>query len=304
MNYPNIINIQRYSVHDGDGIRTTIFFKGCPLKCIWCHNPESQSYKEEFLFDYEKCTGCGYCIKACHTGAISLDDSHKAVTDESKCVLCEECFDYCVQNAREKAGRTYEIDELVNICLKDKPFYEESGGGVTLSGGEVMSQDIEYIENLCIKLKEKGLNIAIDTCGYASKLSFKRILPYADTFLYDIKVLDENKHIKYTGRSNDIILQNLKYIASQNANINIRIPVVKDVNSDYESMMDIIDFLKENTGIVPVNLLPYHNTGKSKYAKLKRTYEGNELQAPSAEELSKLVKLFNDNGFNKVRIGG
>lgn len=304
MNYPNIINIQKYSVHDGDGIRTTIFFKGCQLNCWWCHNPESQDYRPEFMFDREKCTGCGYCVKACDKDAITIGEDHKALTDQDKCVLCGECFDYCLQNAREKVGRTYEIEELVKICEKDMMFYEESGGGVTLSGGEVMSQNIEYLEELCKALKKKGLNIAIDTCGYAPQKNYEILLPYVDTFLYDIKTLDDEVHKKYIGKSNEKILSNLEFIASHGANINIRIPVVEPVNSDDKSMTDIVNYLKEKTGSVPVNLLPYHNTGSSKYDKLNRPYLAKDLKVPSKETMEHLKNIFNENGFMQVKIGG
>lgn len=304
MDLPYIINIQKFSVHDGDGIRTTIFFKGCNLNCWWCHNPESQSYRPEFMFDKEKCTGCGYCVKACDKKAITISDNHKAITNKDKCVLCEECFDYCLQNAREIAGRIYEIDELVNICEKDKVFYEESGGGVTLSGGEAMTQSIDFLEKLCIELKKKGINIAIDTCGYAPPKNFERIMPYADTFLYDIKTLDDNTHIKYTGKSNKLVLSNLEFIASHGADINIRIPVIDNVNSDDKSIKDIVLYVKENVGIVSVNLLPYHSTGSSKYDKLNRIYPSNEFKVPSNDKMEHIKNIFIENGFVNVKIGG
>ena len=305
MNYPNIINIQKYSVHDGDGIRTTIFFKGCHLSCWWCHNPESQKFFPEFMFDKEKCTGCGYCVKACKKGAIHVDsETGKAVTDPNKCTLCGECFDYCLQEARQKVGRTYEIEELVRICEKDKMFYEESGGGVTLSGGEIMAQNIDYLEELCKQLKKKDFNIAIDTCGHAPQENYERLLPYVDTFLYDIKTLDNDSHKKYIGKSNEKILSNLEFIASKGAHINIRIPVVEPVNSDEKTMLDIIEYVKEKIGIVPVNLLPYHSTGSSKYEKLGRPYLAKDLKTPSKEHMEMLKNLFQEHGFKQVKIGG
>ena len=299
-----IVNIQKYSVHDGDGIRTTVFFKGCLLNCWWCHNPESQKYTPELMFTKEKCTGCGYCEKACTHDAITVESDGIAHTDPSKCVLCADCLDYCVQNNREIVGKTYSIKELMKIINKDAHFYEESGGGVTLSGGEVMTQDMEYLEELCKALKEKDYNIAIDTCGYAPKENYERLLPYVDTFLYDIKTLDDEVHQKYMGKSNDLILRNLEFLADNNANINIRIPVVEPVNSDEETMMDIIKYLKERIGIVKVNLLPYHNTGSSKYEKLGREYPAKDLKVPSKEHMEKLKVLFEEHGFKQVKIGG
>ena len=268
------------------------------------HNPESQKYTPELMFTKEKCTGCGYCEKACTHDAITVESDGIAHTDPSKCVLCADCLDYCVQNNREIVGKTYSIKELMKIINKDAHFYEESGGGVTLSGGEVMTQDMEYLEELCKALKEKDYNIAIDTCGYAPKENYERLLPYVDTFLYDIKTLDDEVHQKYMGKSNDLILRNLEFLADNNANINIRIPVVEPVNSDEETMMDIIKYLKERIGIVKVNLLPYHNTGSSKYEKLGREYPAKDLKVPSKEHMEKLKVLFEEHGFKQVKIGG
>lgn len=304
MKDPIIINIQKFSVHDGDGIRTTIFFKGCHLNCWWCHNPESQNYQKELMFHREKCTGCGYCSKACTHNAITVETDGTAHTDTSKCVLCSECLDYCMQNNREIVGNTYSIKELIDIVKRDTAFYEESGGGITLSGGEVMSQNIEYLEELCKQLKDKGFNVAIDTCGYAPKENYKRLLPYVDTWLYDVKTLDDETHIKYMGKSNAIILENLEFLANHKATINIRIPVVEPVNNDETTMKNIIQYIKDNIGFVKVNLLPYHNTGSSKYDKLGRVYPAKDLLVPSDENMEKLKLMFEEQGFKQIKIGG
>lgn len=304
MKEPTVINIQKYSVHDGDGIRTTIFFKGCHLNCWWCHNPESQNYAPELMFSRDKCTGCGYCAKACTHGAIKIENDGLAHTDTSKCVLCSECLDYCIHNNREIVGKQYSIKEIMDIVRRDAGFYEESGGGVTLSGGEVMTQNIDYLEELCKQLKDKGYNIAIDTCGYAPKDSYARLLPYVNTWLYDIKTLDDEAHKKYMGKSNDVILENLEFLAANKACINIRIPVVEPVNNDVATMTNIIEYLKKHTGIVKVNLLPYHNTGSSKYDKLGRIYPAKDLLVPSNENMEELKSLFEKHGFKQVKIGG
>ena len=303
MSKPYIINIQKFSVHDGPGIRTTVFFKGCPLRCAWCHNPESQHYGREFLFDGEKCTGCGYCVKGCNQGAIHVEE-YKATTDTEKCTLCEACTDYCLLNNREIAGKQYEIEELVGILLKDQIFYEQSGGGVTLSGGEVMTQDMDYIEELCKRLKAHQISIAIDTCGMASKENYARLLPYIDLYLYDIKAMDDEIHKKYTGQSNQQILANLEYLTDQSANLNIRIPVIPLVNDSEEEIFAIITYLKKHVGYPQINLLPYHNTGSSKYAKLGREYETKAFQVPDHIQMERLKKLFEEHGFTAVKIGG
>ena len=192
---PLVTNIQKYSIHDGDGIRTSVFFKGCPLRCVWCHNPETQKYANQLLTSNEKCTGCGYCVPACPNHAIRIVDG-KSQTDMSLCKVCGKCTEVCPQNIRETAGREYTVPELVKELRKDEMFYEESGGGVTLSGGEVMAMDMDYIEALVKKLYRFGITVTIDTCGYASYENYQRILPFTDTFLYDVKVMDRGKNIE------------------------------------------------------------------------------------------------------------
>lgn len=304
MNQPMIVNIQKYSLHDGDGIRTTVFFKGCMLNCWWCHNPESQRYGKELMFDREKCSGCGYCSKHCPQDAITISARGFAVTDKETCRLCAACLDYCPAGNREIVGREYTVEELVRIISQDARFYEDSGGGVTLSGGEVMTQDMDYLEKLCRRLKEKDYHIAVDTCGYAPTENYKRLLPYVDIFLYDIKTLDDEIHKKYMGQSNARILSNLEFLADHGAAINIRIPVVEPVNSSEAAMGEVIRYLKRRIGSVAVNLLPYHSTGSSKYAKLGREYPARELKVPDSTQMERLKAMFEAEGFHHVKIGG
>lgn len=300
-----VTNIQKYSIHDGDGIRTTVFFKGCPLRCLWCHNPETQRFEPELQVDIPKCTGCGRCAARCPEGAITISPEGKSVTDRSKCIVCGKCVDACLGNFRTLVGREYTVKELVKVCMQDQMFYEESGGGVTLSGGEVMAMDIDYIKNLVKTLYREGVSVTIDTCGQAPYSNFEAILPYVNTWLYDVKVIDEDLHKKYMGTSNKLILENLVKISKAGARIYIRIPTVKEVNGNWESMAAIIDFLKEND-IRPaqVNLLPYHSTGSHKYGKLGREYEATALTAPSNDEMEDFVRMWNEAGFAKVKIGG
>ena len=300
-----ITNIQKYSIHDGDGIRTTIFFKGCHLRCWWCHNPETQRFEKELQVDVPKCTGCGRCAAVCPQGAITIKEDGKSHTDRDKCIVCGKCENACLGNFRTLVGRDYTVKELVKICLQDQMFYEESGGGVTLSGGEVMAMDPDYIQALVKALHREGISVTIDTCGQAPYSNYEAILPYVDTWLYDIKVMDDEIHKKYIGMSNKLILDNLVRISKAGARIYIRIPTIKEVNGNWESMAAIMDFLKEND-IRPaqVNLLPYHNTGSHKYGKLGREYQAAGLTVPTDEEMEDFVRLWNEAGYQNVKIGG
>ncbi|PAB59251.1 trans-4-hydroxy-L-proline dehydratase activase [Anaeromicrobium sediminis] len=294
-----ITNIQKCSIHDGPGIRTTIFFKGCSMKCSWCHNPETQSYIPEMMYNSEKCNLCGSCVKACSKNALTLKDEFIHL-DSHLCSLCGKCIDYCINNTREIIGTQYTVSELMKEIEKDKIFYDESGGGVTLSGGEVMTQ-VDFVTDLVKRCKSKGISVAIDTCGHVNYESFEKILDYVDLFLYDIKIMDPLIHQKHTLVDNNLVLSNLEKLANDKANINIRIPLIEDINTDTDNIEKIIHLLKR-LNLKKVNLLPYHNTGNHKYERLKMDYEKN-LKAPSEEDLNYIKSIFEKNDFN-VKIGG
>lgn len=300
----NITNIQKFSIHDGDGIRTSVFFKGCPLKCVWCHNPETQEYGREMQFDSEKCTGCGTCVRVCPSQALSMKDG-KPVLDRTLCTLCGKCENFCPAGLREIIGREYTAKELVKELLKDQMFYEESGGGVTLSGGEVMAMDTDYIVSVAKELKRQDINLTIDTCGYVPYEKFQALLPYVDTFLYDVKVMDPEIHKQYIGVDNKLILENLVRLSADGARIYIRIPTIQEVNGNAENMKETIAFLKEHDIHPPqINLLPYHDTGSGKYQKLDMEYMGKNLHAPDKAKMEELKQLFIDAGFQNTKIGG
>ena len=306
----NITNIQKFSIHDGDGIRTTVFFKGCPLKCEWCHNPETQKFEKEMQVDREKCTGCGACAVVCPNGAIHMEEG-RPILDAEACVFCGKCTRFCPTGAREVIGQEYTVKELVKELMKDQMFYEESGGGVTLSGGvtlaggEVMSMDMDYLLAVAKELKRQDVTLTIDTCGFVPYEKFQELLPYVNTFLYDVKVMDPELHKKYMGTDNALILENLVRLAKDGARIYIRIPTVKEVNGNEENMKETIAFLQEHD-IHPaqINLLPYHDTGSGKYRKLDMEYKGTDLHAPDKEEMEALAALFINAGYKNTKIGG
>lgn len=295
-----LFNIQKFSLHDGPGIRTTVFFKGCPLNCKWCHNPEGISTQKQIMYDNDKCTLCGICVKLCEKKAIS-EVNHGISTDPTLCEFCGKCVYYCINNAREIVGKEYSIDEIVKEVLKDKTFYEESSGGVTLSGGEPMLQ-IDAVEELLIALKKAGIHTTVDTSGAVPFSYFERIYRYTDLFLYDIKVMDEEKHKLFVGTTNKHILKNLEKLSELHKNIIIRMPIISGVNDDIDHIQKTIDIVK-NLNIKEVNLLPYHNISSHKYRKLNLKYFEGKMEIPERSHMEYYMKLLLENNI-KAKIGG
>lgn len=262
-----VINIQRMSVHDGDGLRTTVFLKGCPVRCIWCHNPESQNFENEILYNKDRCALCGNCVPACPNGCHEIVDG-KHVFHREKCDLCGKCVEGCSPHALSFAAKQYTTDEVLDIVLRDKLFYG-SDGGMTVSGGEPMCR-MDFLEELCQKAKQAGLNVDLETCGYCPTEYFDRILPYIDDFLYDIKALPE-KHKQFTGVESDLILKNLRYICEKGASVVLRCPIIPGCNDDPQHYAFIQSLARTLPNIKRVDLEPYHAFGLSKYDQLGRT---------------------------------
>ena len=295
MGTPLVFNIQKYAIHDGEGIRT-FFFKGCPLSCRWCHNPESQRWQRELMFHRDRCTGCGSCAAVCPEGAAQSGEG---------CAGCGICAGACVHGARELVGREYPLEELVRELEKDRMFYEQSGGGITLSGGECLAQDMDYIEELARRLHHKGYSVDFDTCGHVPYTHFQRALPYADTFLYDIKLLDPALHKRYTGVDNGLILENLKKLSGDGGKINLRLPLIGGVNATDEYIRDVIAFLRdEKIRVCRVNLLKYHTAGSGKYEKLGRDTGADGFFPPEDAWLERMAEIFRRTGFTNIHIGG
>lgn len=295
-----VFNIQKYSIHDGPGIRTTVFLKGCPLKCWWCHNPESQKIEGQLMFLANKCIVCRDCEKVCPTGAISF--SNKGFNyDSSKCKLCEKCSEACPSEALEFAGKKLSQEDVIKEIEKDKIFYEESGGGVTFSGGEPLVQ-IDFLDNLLKLAKGKGLHTAIDTCGYSLWENIDRIKDKVDLFLYDIKHMDDEKHKKYTGVSNKLILDNLMKLAKEGKKIWVRIPIIPGINDDDINIEKTCKFIS-SLNLKDVFLLPYHNIAIDKYKRLDMKYKISDIENPDNEVMETMAQKFRGYGLN-VKIGG
>lgn len=261
----NIFDIKHFAVHDGPGIRTTLFFKGCPLKCQWCHNPESISKKKQLGYLKHKCIGCGKCVVVCPRGAHTFTDDRIHKFNREKCIACGECVKVCPASALSLYGKEADLQAVLDELLEDKDFYESSEGGVTLSGGECLMQP-DFCAELLKRLKENGIHTAVDTCGFVSRGAINKVLPHTDLFLYDMKAFDEEVHIECTSQSNKIILENLKYIDDCGAKVEIRIPFVPGYNSN--QIEKIADYLSKLKNITKVKVLPYHNYAGTKYKSL------------------------------------
>lgn len=310
-----IFDIQGFSTQDGPGIRTTIFFKGCPLHCPWCHSPESQSFSAQLCYMNEKCVGtkkcADVCLNLCPERAISYGVIRKDLTspemlqmitiDRDKCTDCGKCTEKCYSKALYICGKDYTVDEIVKEALKDLPFFESSGGGVTLSGGECLAQQPFALEVLK-ELKKAGIHTAVDTTGFVLPEKLKEVLPYADLFLYDIKHMDSAKHKAVTGVPNELILDNAEMIARLGGSLQIRIPVIPGFNNGEANMKATAEFCKKLGGAVSlIQLLPYHNMGTSKYLMLNDHASIFEVTPPSEKEMAHHKSIFEDAGL-KVTI--
>lgn len=288
-------NIQKFSIHDGPGIRTTVFFKGCPLRCEWCSNPESQIKNVQILHDQSKCSYCLSCVAACPNGAITHEDN-KIIINEDKCVGCLTCVNSCPNRALSYEGDYQTIEEIVDICMQDIDFYEESGGGVTISGGEGMSQP-EFLKKLISELKKNSVHVAIETTGYVKKETFEELARELDLLLFDVKHYDREKHYNGTKVYNDLIVENLKWAIDNGIEVLPRIPVIPDFNNSLEDAEGLAELLVE-VGAKKVQLLPFHQFGEKKYELLNRNYKYKNKKALYPEELEEYQKIFLDKGLN------
>lgn len=282
-----IFNIQRYSIHDGPGIRTTVFLKGCPLRCFWCQNPESQETKPEILINKSVCSLCGRCIDICPAGANRFSEKG-SIIDRGKCLGCGKCIEVCSVQGRTLVGREMTVNEVMGEVLRDRIFYENSGGGVTLSGGDPIVQPKFSLEILR-RCKEQGLHTAIETCGLTLWPILKGLLNHTDLILYDIKCLDPIKHQNATGKHNRLIIENVKKIAKSKA-MKVRVPLVAGFNDSVEDIREILEFVKGELKLssVDIDLLPYNKLGEGKYERLDRESSRPSLETQSEEHIRML----------------
>ena len=288
-----IFNIQKFSLHDGPGIRTTVFLKGCPLRCKWCSNPESQSKKIQVLYHKDKCCGCKNCVQTCPQNAISFSNN-MVLIDSTKCIGCLTCVSNCPNHALINEGEYKDIKEVLEICLQDKAFYEESNGGVTISGGEGMLQP-EFVKELLTELKKENIHVAIETTGYIKEEIFKELAIDFDLLLFDVKHYDSNKHFKGTGVHNELIIKNLKWAINNGINVLPRIPVIPGFNMELEDAERLSDLLK-SIGAKRVQLLPFHQFGEKKYELLNKNYELKNIKALHPEDLKDYQQIFINKG--------
>lgn len=293
-----IFDIKHFSLHDGPGIRTTIFFKGCPLKCKWCHSPESQSYDKEIIFNEQLCIGCGSCVETCPTGAHLTPGR----INHSLCRLCLNCVEECYSGALEAVGYVATVESVLFEIEKDGLLYETSNGGVTISGGEPVSQP-EFCMQLLTALKKKLIHTALDTCGYTNWDIMKKITPQVDLFLYDLKHMDPRTHTQLTGHSNRQILSNLKKLDEGGASLRIRVPLIPGINDSINNLREMTKFLCRIKNLDGVDLLPYHKIGVPKYSALGRDYLLNYLKLYDIQQLLEIRSIFENQGLPATLVG-
>jgi len=282
-----VFNIQKFSINDGPGIRTTVFLKGCMLRCVWCHNPESNRRAPQLMFYPAKCVGCRTCLTSCPNGLHSIGDAGEHNIDRAHCTGCGTCAENCI-GALEIAGKEMTVDEIMTKVMKDNAFYANSGGGMTVSGGEPLMQPVFTLE-LLKGAKEKGLHTCIETCGYAAWEDIRALIPYVDIFLWDVKESDSALHKQYTGVENRLILDNLRKLNGEGAAIVLRCPIIPGYNDRDEHLRAIAALAEELENVIRVDVEPYHPLGKSKSESLGETYLLENLTFPDDTTVSRWI---------------
>lgn len=296
-----LVKVQRFSTHDGPGIRTTVFMKGCPLRCLWCSNPETQESAVEIAYDKTRCIPqCYECVGSCPNGNITAQGDYIAI-NRKKCNGGGGCTKACYRKAITRIGEVMSVTQVADVVERDKPFYEQSGGGVTISGGEPLLQP-EFTRELASECKRRGISTALDTTGYADWDIFHDALKYIDLVLYDIKHLDSTQHQKYTGVNNELILENVLKVSQEGIPVMLRVPLIPGINDSTAHLLQLTEFAKSMPHLPEVHLLPYHKLGKIKYAQLDREYRMGELQQSTKEDMSAIRKIMEAKGLSPTII--
>jgi len=289
-----VFNIQRYSIDDGPGVRTTVFLKGCPLTCLWCSNPESQNPMPEIIYRYTSCKKCGTCVKVCPEHAITLDEDGVHI-DRKACTKCGKCVEACLHQALQMSGKKMTVDEVLNIVKRDMDYYEASGGGVTASGGEILVQ-ADFVAELFRRCQELNIHTCADTSGYGSQEAMEKILEYSNLVYFDLKHMDPEEHKKLCGQSNELILRNLALVVAKGVPVVIRVPLIPGYNNSEENLRALAKTVVDITKDAPVNLLPYHRYGANKYRMLDLKYQLEGVKEPTKEELEKAKSIIESYG--------
>lgn len=291
-------DIHRFSLNDGPGIRTTVFLKGCYLKCEWCHNPESQSFKPQLSFNPEKCLHCFECVKVCPNNAHQIIDN-KHFVEWNWCDLAGKCVEVCPSGALKIIGTNTEVDFIISEVMKDKKYFDKTGGGLTISGGEPMAQ-FESTKELLVMAKQKGIHTVLDTCGYGEQNHYNEILDYVDLFLFDYKLTDDDLHKEFTGVTNKQILDNLDFLYKNRASIILRCPLIPGINDNDDHLRGIKKIIKKYPKLKSVEIMPYHNMGRDKASRVGMDYQLSQIKNADEHDKQRWISYFADAEINVV----